>query len=195
MTTNNIFITIIKTRLYFFQLNSDKIYLINRSLKIIKVIYIKKFKTISLKSKFNIDIKFFSDDEVEIIPTRFLSKKDKESLVNEILPNSKKNLNIAYNRKLFLKIFKKRSVYHLLMIRMRKKAEKHNHLYFSEVYNLLQHKVSFKQILFFVFNSSFINKVIKITFFDFNRINLKFKYNATLKNNYINKNLKIMLLI
>ena len=166
MSNNNIYIIIINRRLYYFQINTDKIFIINKCLRVVKFINIKKFKNISLRNKYSIDIKFFSDNEVEIIPTRFLSNKDKESLIYHILPDSRKNLETIIFRKLFLKLIKKRYIYNQFLIRMRRIADKHNYLYFYDVYDSFENISTFKQILFLAYNSSFVKKVIKILYFD-----------------------------
>jgi hypothetical protein len=154
LVVNDFYIVMFYKRIYFISIHDKQLLFLNRRLEMAFTINIDKLKTIIIKNRYTILLKFYKGWGINDLILRFLSIQDKSKFLNDILPDSPKDKDIIFFRLVLLHMIRDRKIALSSVInRAIYKLSSTSFFYSSGLYSLLKApKLSFPK-LFFIFNN------------------------------------------
>jgi hypothetical protein len=168
---------IFNEKFYFCYLIENLVILFNADFKLISKIDLKNLKKINLSGRYSLILKFFSqlkNDNNLLLKIKLFSKFQRELIVNNILPNSTRDLKLLKQKLNIYKILcDKKYLLDEFTIYLINKLELSGLLYNRDVYDILKskptnknQKINFKKILFIFSEMGLIKNIFQILFYN-----------------------------
>jgi hypothetical protein len=157
---NDFHIVILDGRIYFIYINVKHLVIFNKKLCVINVINIDKLKKIIIRDEYSILLKFYKGNNIDHLTFQFLSVQDNLKFINDILPDSLKDLARIYKRMVILHMIRdKRLACSPIIEKLKIPLISRSSYYTSGLSSILNKRLTINKLVFML-NSCYVVEMI-----------------------------------